>query len=125
MFRRAYYQKDICVWDLGGLFLGGLFLGGLFLGGLFLGGIFFFFGGGGGLLSEFYGIYRVLQIFFLHVFLLLSVPYHPSSHPLDSQFHFNALIWLVLILLLLGVDKNLLESIGISSAQVCVSEVNL
>ena len=26
IFGRAYYQKDICVWDLGG---GGVFLGGL------------------------------------------------------------------------------------------------
>ena len=41
IFGRAYYRKDFCVGDLGGLFSGGLF---------------FFCGGGGGLLSEFYGI---------------------------------------------------------------------
>ena len=27
MFGRAYYRKDICVWDLGGVFLGGLIVG--------------------------------------------------------------------------------------------------
>ena len=35
IFGKAYYRKDFCVWDLGGLFLGGLI-------------IFFFFGVGGG-----------------------------------------------------------------------------
>ena len=39
----AYYQKDFCVWDFGGLFSGGLIM-------IFI----IFFWGGGGLLSEFY-----------------------------------------------------------------------
>ena len=39
IFGRAYYQKDFCICDLGGLFRGGLF-----------------FWGEGGLFSEFYRI---------------------------------------------------------------------
>ena len=47
IFGRTYYQKDFCVWDLGGLFLGGLVTIIII--------IFFFWGGGGGRLSKFYG----------------------------------------------------------------------
>ena len=44
IFRRAYYRKDFCVWDLGGLIFGRAYF------------LFTFFWGGG-LLSEFYGMY--------------------------------------------------------------------
>ena len=58
IFGRAYYRKDFCVCDLGGLFWGGLIFGwggllsegylSLRFGGLIFGRAYFWMGGGGG-----------------------------------------------------------------------------
>ena len=69
IFGRAYYRKDFCVWDLGGLFSGGL--------------IFFFWGGG--LLSECYGILPNFFFFSFNFFATTCCIFTKNDHNLHQH----------------------------------------